>query len=75
MRRRTIDGRVGIARVGLAAAKDHQLQVHPDLRRRQARTLDGVHGLEHVAHQQVIRFCFAKQDDTLQAALGKLARL
>ncbi len=25
--------------------------------------------------QQVIRFCFAKQDDTLQAALGKLARL
>jgi methionine transaminase len=25
--------------------------------------------------QQVIRFCFAKQDDTLRAALGKLARL
>jgi len=25
--------------------------------------------------QKVIRFCFAKQDDTLRAALGKLARL
>ncbi|MFY7905221.1 MAG: methionine aminotransferase, partial [Burkholderiaceae bacterium] len=25
--------------------------------------------------QKVIRFCFAKQDDTLRAALARLARL
>ncbi|MCY1374547.1 hypothetical protein D9M69_618960 [compost metagenome] len=45
--------RVGVARVGHAAAEDHHLQVHADLRRGQARAVGGGHGVEQIGHQLV----------------------
>ena len=45
--------RLGIARVDVLGAEDHQLQVDADLRRRQAGAVGGVHGVEHVGDQQV----------------------
>jgi hypothetical protein len=44
---------VRVAGVGRARAEDHELQIHADLRRRQARAVDGMHGVEHVLDQQV----------------------
>jgi hypothetical protein len=40
-----------VTRMALARAKDHELQVHPDLRRRQPSALCGLHRIQHVRHQ------------------------
>jgi hypothetical protein len=50
---RGTSGGVGVARVGRIGAENHQLQIHADLRRRQARAIDRRHGLKQVAHQLV----------------------
>ncbi len=44
---------VGIARIDHGAAKNHHLQVDPDLRRGKACTVGRCHGLAHVCKQRL----------------------
>ena len=42
---------VGVAGVGFTRAKNHHLQIHPNLRRGKACAVGGVHGVQQISYQ------------------------